>query len=151
MTVMSKNSDKIASNLVTADYDSLIGTIRSLVETARHSAARSVNALMTATYWEIGRRIVEFEQRGSKRAGYGQELLKHLAVDLCGRFGRGFAVDNLQRMRGFYLAWDPEQIYATLSRKSLNAEPSLQISRGSAKSATMSRNFNLSDLTLAFG
>jgi hypothetical protein len=52
-----------------ANYDSLIGTIRSLVETARHSAARSVNALMTATYWEIGRRIVEFEQHGSKRAG----------------------------------------------------------------------------------
>ena len=154
MSVMGKNSDKIASNLVTADYDSLIGTIRSLVETARHSAARSVNALMTATYWEIGRRIVEFEQRGEKRAGYGQELLKHLAGDLSGRFGRGFAVDNLQRMRGFYLAWDPEQIYATLSRKSLNAEPPLQISRGSqtqsAKSATMSRNFNLSDLTLAF-
>jgi len=57
---MSKNSEKIASNLVGSNYDSLIGTIRSLVETARRSAARSVNALMTATYWEIGRRIVEF-------------------------------------------------------------------------------------------
>jgi len=79
-------------------------------------------------------------------------LLKRLAGDLCGRFGRGFAVDNLQRMRGFYLAWDSEQIYATVSRKSLNAEPPLQIPRDtqSAKSATMSRNFKLSDLTLAF-
>ncbi|MEX0803367.1 MAG: PDDEXK nuclease domain-containing protein [Candidatus Binatia bacterium] len=151
---MSKGSDKTASNLVPANYNSLIGSIRSLVETARHSAARSVNALMTATYWEVGRRIVEFEQGGEKRAGYGQELLKRLAGDLSGRFGRGFAVDNLQRMRGFYLGWDSEQIYATLSRKSLNAEPPLQISRGSqtqsAKSATMSRNFKLSDLTLAF-
>ncbi|MGB7951092.1 MAG: DUF1016 N-terminal domain-containing protein [Candidatus Binatia bacterium] len=73
---------------------------------------------MTATCWEIGRRIVEFEQGGEKRAGYGQELLKRLARDLSGRFGRGFAVDNLQRMRALYLAWDPEQIYATLSRKS---------------------------------
>jgi len=151
---MSKGSDKTASNLIPDNYNSLIGSIRSLVETARHSAARSVNALMTATYWEIGRRIVEFEQGGSKRAGYGQELLKRLAGDLRGRFGRGFAVDNLQRMRGFYLAWDLEQIYATVSRKSLNAEPPLQISRGSqtqsAKSAAMSRNFKLSDLTLAF-
>lgn len=63
-------------------------------------------------------------------------------------------MDNLQRMRGFYVAWDSEQIYATLSRKSLNAAPSLPISRGShtpsAKSATMSRNFKLSDLALAF-
>jgi len=151
---MSKGSDKTASNLIPDNYNSLIGSIRSLVETARHSAARSVNALMTATYWEIGRRIVEFEQGGSKRAGYGQELLKRLAGDLRGRFGRGFAVDNLQRMRGFYLAWGLEQIYATVSRKSLNAEPPLQISRGSqtqsAKSAAMSHNFKLSDLTLAF-
>jgi DUF1016 N-terminal domain len=125
---VASSATKKPIDLVTSNYDSLIGTIRSLVETARHSATRSVNALMTAAYWEIGRRIFEFEQRGEKRAGYGQELLKRLAGDLCGRFGRGFAVDNLQRMRGFYLAWDSEQIYATLSRKSLNAEPPLQIS-----------------------
>ena len=149
---MAKGHDESSSNLVPANYNSLIGAIRSLVETARHSAARSVNALMTATYWEIGRRIVEFEQHGEKRAGYGQELLKRLAGDLCDRFGRGFAVDNLQRMRAFYLAWDPEQIYATLSRKSLNAQRPFQIPRDthSAKSATMSRNFKLSDLILAF-
>jgi hypothetical protein len=123
---MGKGRDKTTSNVVPANYDSLIGAIRALVESARHSAARSVNALMTATYWEIGRRIVEFEQGGEKRAGYGQELLKRLAGDLCGRFGRGFAVDNLQRMRGLYLAWDPERIYATLSRKSSGARrPSL--------------------------
>jgi DUF1016 N-terminal domain len=79
---MSKNSDKIASNLVTSNYESLIGIIRSLVETARRSAARSVNALMTATYWEIGRRIVEFEQGGRERAIYGAMLLSKLSEDL---------------------------------------------------------------------
>ena len=71
ISVMSKVTDKTPGNLVLANYDSLIGIIRSLIETARRSAARTVNALMTATYWEIGRRIVEFEQRGKKRAGYG--------------------------------------------------------------------------------
>ncbi len=151
---MAIGHDKTTSHFVPANYDSLIGTIRSLVETARRSAARSVNALMTATYWEIGRRIVEFEQSGKQRAGYGQELLKRLAGDLSGRLGRGFAVDNLQRMRGLYLAWDPERIYATLSRKSLNTDPLPQISQRShtpsAKSATMSRNFELSDLALVF-
>ena len=115
---MSKNSEKKANNLVNANYASLIGTIRSLVETARHSAARSVNALMTATYWEIGRRIVEFEQRGEKRAGYGQELLKRLAGDLSAKFGRGFGVDNLELFRAFYLTFPPRQISGTLSRKS---------------------------------
>ncbi|MGH7795112.1 MAG: PDDEXK nuclease domain-containing protein [Candidatus Binatia bacterium] len=156
---MSKGSDKTASNLAPASYDSLIGAIRSLVETARHSAARSVNALMTATYWEIGRRIVEFEQRGKKRAGYGQELLKRLSSDLCARFGRGFGVDNLQRMRGFYLAWGREQIYATVSRKSTSTGIGLTTSQksqklsaelGIGKSATMSRIFDLSDLAQAF-
>jgi hypothetical protein len=95
---MAKGSDKTTSNLAPANYDSLIGTIRSLVETARHSAARSVNALMTATYWEIGRRIVEFEQGGCERAIYGAKLLAKLSEDLSERLGRGFSRDNLESM-----------------------------------------------------
>ena len=73
-----------------AEYGGLIGGIAELLETARRTAARTVNALMTATYWEIGRRIVEFEQRGEKRAVYGEELLRKLSTDLVSRFGRGF-------------------------------------------------------------
>lgn len=57
---------------------------------------------MTASYWEIGRRIVEFEQGGKGRAAYGQQLLKHVSADLTARFGRGFGVINLQQMRNFY-------------------------------------------------
>jgi hypothetical protein len=75
---------------------------------------------MTATYWEISRRIVEFEQRGKRRAEYGEQLIERLAEDLMKRFGRGFGVDNLQRMRLFYQLWQSAQICATLSRKSLN-------------------------------
>lgn len=52
---------------------------------------------MTATYWEIGRRIVEFEQGGKERATYGDELLERLAEDLTARFGRGFARPSLSR------------------------------------------------------
>ncbi|ETJ33350.1 hypothetical protein Q604_UNBC12190G0001, partial [human gut metagenome] len=52
---------------------------------------RSVNALMTATYWEIGRRIVEFEQGGEARAAYGAQLIKRLSKDLSLRFKRGFS------------------------------------------------------------
>lgn len=86
-----------------ADYGGLIGGIGALLDEARRAAARSVNALMTATYWEIGRRIVEFEQGGKARAGYAEELLLRLSEDLTTRFGRGFSRQNLQNMRHVYL------------------------------------------------
>lgn len=60
---------------------------------------------MTATYWEIGRRIVEHEQRGKARAGYGEALIEKLAADLTARFGRGFSRLNLFQMREFYSLW----------------------------------------------
>jgi hypothetical protein len=150
---------KPPENISVPSYAALVDGIGVLLETARRSAARTVNVLMTATYWEIGRRIVEFEQRGEKRAGYGQELLKRLSSDLGARLGRGFGVDNLQHMRGFYLAWGPDQIYATMSRKSTSTGIGLSASQksqklsaalGIGKSATMSRIFDLSDLAQAF-
>lgn len=96
-------------------YKGIHGDIVALLEAARHAAARSVNALMTASYWEIGRRIVEFEQGGQERATYGQALLKRLSVDLAQRYGRGFSERNLEQMRLFYLAWPPTRISQTPS------------------------------------
>ncbi|MEO6910184.1 MAG: DUF1016 N-terminal domain-containing protein, partial [Edaphobacter sp.] len=66
-----------------------------LLDTARAASVRNVNALMTATYWEIGTRIVEFKQKGKKRAEYGEALIKQLAEDLTQQHGRGFGVINL--------------------------------------------------------
>ncbi len=105
------------------DYGGIHGDIVALLEGARHAAARSVNAVMTTTYWEIGRRIVEFDQGGRDRAGYGEDLIKRLGVDLSRQFGRGFGWRNLAQMRSFYLAWPAERILQTLSAKS----PALQI------------------------
>jgi len=101
---------------ISADIHTGIGE---LLESARRETARSVNALMTASYREIGRRIVEFEQGGAVRAGYGDSLIQHWAKDLSDRFGRGFSRQNIQQMRAFYLAWPAEQIYQTASDKSL--------------------------------
>lgn len=101
-----------------ASYGDIHTGIVDLLEAARRAAARSVNALMTASYWEIGRRIVEFEQGGEGRAEYGEALLKRLGDDLTRQFGRGFAWRNLTQMRAFYLAWPTEQILQTLSAKS---------------------------------
>lgn len=113
---------RITAAKMSGAYGGLLTGVVELLEQARRASARSINALMTATYWEIGRRIVEFEQGGTSRAEYGQQLLQRIAGDLTRRFGRGFGVDNLQRMRVFYQAWGPGQIHATVSRQSQPAE-----------------------------
>jgi hypothetical protein len=110
-------SKKTISKPPSEEYGGLIGGIAELLEAARRTAARTVNALMTATYWEIGRRIVEFEQQGAARAGYGEQILSKLSHDLTARFGRGFSRQNLQRFRQFYLSQPPEKICSTLSSK----------------------------------
>lgn len=102
-------------------YAGLHREIAGIVESTRAAAARSVNALMTATYWKIGRRIVEFEQGGAGRATYGEALIKRLGTDLSQRFGRGFGWRNLAQMRAFFLAWPAELILQTLSAKSLES------------------------------
>jgi predicted nuclease of restriction endonuclease-like (RecB) superfamily len=97
-----------------AAYSEFVVQVVALLEQARRNSARSVNAIMTATYWEIGRRIVEHEQKGMKRAEYGKALLHRLAEDLTSRFGKGFSERNLLAMREFYWAWSIPQ---TLSAK----------------------------------
>jgi len=96
-------------------YAGLLTGVVDLLQQARRTSARSVNAIITVTYWEIGRRIVENEQQGKERAGYGQALIERLAADLTTRFGRGFSQTNLKQMREFYLAWPIRQ---TLSDES---------------------------------
>lgn len=76
-----------------------------LLEDSRRASAKVVNAVMTIYYWEVGRRIVEGEQVGGRRAGYGKELLKCLSLDLTARFGRGFLRRNFEQMRLCYLGW----------------------------------------------
>jgi len=98
-----------------AAYADIRSGIVELLDAARHAAARSVNALMTASYWEIGRRIVEAEQRGKRRAAYGEQLIARLSGDLTARFGRGFSVNNLESMRRFFLAYPRSGISQTVS------------------------------------
>jgi predicted nuclease of restriction endonuclease-like (RecB) superfamily len=99
-------------------YSGLVRDLSGLLESARRAAARTVNAVMTATYWEIGCRIVEHEQGGAKRAAYGKELIPRLARDLTAKFGRGFGVDNLELFRAFYLTYPSVRIRQTVSGNS---------------------------------
>ncbi|MDE0071913.1 MAG: DUF1016 N-terminal domain-containing protein [Caldilineaceae bacterium] len=99
-------------------YGVIFDDVSGIIDAARESATRAVNAAMTAAYWMIGHRIVEFEQSGEERAAYGSALIERLADDLTQRFGRGFSRQNLQNMRLFYLAYPPEKIRQTVSGKS---------------------------------
>lgn len=99
-----------------AGYDAVLAGVVELLENSRRGAARAVNAVMTAAYWEIGRRIVEYEQEGAERAGYGEQLLARLSVDVTARFGRGFSDRNLRQMRLFYTGWQNRQTLSADSR-----------------------------------
>jgi len=131
-------------------YDSILGDIANVIDAARRSAARSVNCIITAAYWFVGQRIVEFEQKGEKRAAYGEELLERLSVDLGKRYGRGFSRQNLQQMRQFYLLYLPEQIYQTASGESSGAPNTIICQTPSGILQTPSAELSLVDIARRF-
>jgi len=138
-----------------AGYDAMFNRVVQLIDDARRTSARTVNAIMTATYWLIGRHIVEFELSGKKRADYGEELLERLSADLTSRFGRGFSRPNLQQMRQLYQAFPLQQICQTSSDKSLLARK-IQTASGKSpeqrreKSQTVSDKLALGNLATCF-
>lgn len=103
---------------------SLIAEVRQLIQSARRGVASVIDTFQVMTNFEIGRRIVEHEQQGAKRAAYGTELLKELSARLTEEFGRGFSVKNLENMRKFYLLWKDRRhdISQTPSAKLLAVE-----------------------------
>ena len=87
----------------------LIQEIRELVKNARNSMAQQVNTQLLATYWQIGRALVEYEQHSKLRAEYGKQALKELSKELTKEFGKGFSVSNIQFMRRFYQTYSIQQ------------------------------------------
>ncbi len=98
-------------------YTSLHKAISEVLHLARNTTVRAINTVMTAAYWEIGRQLVEFEQRGKERAEYGSQLISRLAKDLTAQFGRGFSADNLELMRLFYITYPINKISESPIRK----------------------------------
>lgn len=94
-----------------------IQDIRLLLQQARQQAYSAVNSAMVEAYWNIGKRIIEEEQKGSERAGYGEGLIKELSRQLTGEFGKGFSLANLKNFRQFYLTFpEVEKSYALRSQ-----------------------------------
>lgn len=94
--------------------DKLYAQIEQLLSNEKVQVVNQINRAMVYTYYEIGRMIVEFEQGGSERAGYGKGLLNSLSKRLSGQFGKGFSADNLANMRKLYLTYSKSE---TVSRK----------------------------------
>lgn len=113
----SKNINSMKKVAEIQSYSSHITDIAELIEQGRKSAVRYVNTALVVTYWLIGRRIVEYEQKGKERADYGQALLKKLSDDLTKKFGKGFGYINLNLMRQFYLTYPPQKILQTVSEE----------------------------------
>jgi predicted nuclease of restriction endonuclease-like (RecB) superfamily len=135
------SASKKSLSAAKAKPDSLSGLlteVRQLIQSARRGVATVVDTFQVMTNFEIGRRIVEHEQKGAKRAAYGAELLKELSARLTEEFGRGFSEDNLSNMRRFFLTWRDRvaQISETASRKWVGAEILQTVSE---KSQTASR------------
>ncbi len=91
------------SSPTSSGYLLLIDQIGHLLVEGRRKAAQSVNTILVNTYWEIGRYIVEYEQKGNERAEYGTQLFERLSKDLTLQYGKGFSRSNLVYIRKFYL------------------------------------------------
>lgn len=96
-------------DLKSTNQNTFFTDIKSLLHDARNKVYTAVNITMTRTYWQIGKRIVEEEQEGKTRAGYGKELLINLSKELSLEFGDGFSVRNLENMRKFYVCFQKTQ------------------------------------------
>ena len=92
-------------NTDTLPSSDLTGRITTIIETARNRVRTVIDSEMVRAYWEIGREIVEDEQHGENRAGYGEYLIKKLAQELTDRYGKGFDYSNLKNMRQLYNAY----------------------------------------------
>lgn len=89
--------------------------VSNILEKARKNVKTAVNLAMVYSYYEIGRMIVEEEQKGTQRAVYGKYLIKELSEYLTQEFGKGFSITNLKQMRQFYLVYANDEIGHTLS------------------------------------
>lgn len=106
----------------------LYDRIRQILEAARTNMSRTVNTTQVATNWLIGREIIEEEQDGKRRAGYGEQILEDLSINLTREYGGGYSEQNLRLFRQFFLTY-PLLLIGSKIRYALRSE-SEPIERG---------------------
>ena len=107
----------------------LSDSIALLLKEARGKVVKQLNQTMVLTYYQIGRLILEHEQHGKTRAEYGKQVLKELSQRLTTEFGKGFSVENLDRMRFFYKIYAPAISSSVLTKLELSWSHYLKLMR----------------------
>ena len=108
--------------IITRNYNNLLDRIGEILVKARTAVVREINRAQVLAYWEIGREIVEFEQKGKIRGEYGERLIERLSKDMTQKFGRGFSTTNLKMMRLFYQSFPIRQTVSDESIKGKKSE-----------------------------
>lgn len=104
---------KKGNDVITIDKG-FFENVSNVLDKARKNAKTAVNLSMVYAYYEIGKIIVEEEQRGKKRAAYGTQLVNELSAYLTRMYGKGFSVGNLKNIRQFYRVYSTDQIGETV-------------------------------------
>jgi len=133
-------------NRLPSKKDELFYKISELIIASRNSVVQNINYAMLITYFYIGKNIVEDEQKGKKRADYAKKTLTTLSKKLSKDFGKGFSVDNLERMRKFYELYSV-RISASAMRK-LSSKKSASVSRKSSKTKSVISKSNLEQIKI---
>lgn len=94
---------------IVQNTDRLYNKVSDLLKTAQDKVLQTLNTTMVATYFEIGRMIVEEEQQGKERAKYGDQLISGLSNKLSSDFGKGYSLTNIKQMRSFYITYSKSQ------------------------------------------
>ncbi|MBI4722659.1 MAG: DUF1016 domain-containing protein [Candidatus Stahlbacteria bacterium] len=126
-----------SKEITTRNYTNLFDRVAEILAEAKTNVIREINKAQVLAYWEIGKEIVEFEQKGKVRAEYGGELIKKLSNDLTKKFGRGFSEINIRNMRRLYLEF-PTQIQQTPSVKSQKSQTLSAESKRKQKTKSLS-------------
>lgn len=109
------------TNVITYKKTSnIIDDARTIINSARSSAVRSVDFCRVQMYWNLGKRIFEEEQQGKERADYGTYLIKNLASTLESEYGSGFGVRQLEQSRQFY---DKEKVLSVARKERIPENP----------------------------
>ena len=98
-------------NIISKNSGELLSDVRAIVEQGLQTAYMGVNTVMVSTYWQVGRRIVEEEQKGRKRAEYGKRIITMLADHLSRTYTKGFTARDLRSYRQFYLNFSDLEIW----------------------------------------
>jgi len=106
-----EENDMEEDKTIQTTMSTLINDVRNIVESGLRKAYQNANAITVLTYWQVGRRIVEEEQQGERRAEYGAQIINALSANLCRTYAKGYTARDLRAYRQFYLCFNDLEIW----------------------------------------